>query len=55
MKKQVMEGVKDLRNYFKQKQSTSKLTLAAKGTNDASQAEFAIVEKEIEKGIKPRV
>ena len=50
-----MEGIRDLWNYFKEKQSTSKLLLAAKGENDASQAEFAIVEKEIEKGIKPRV
>ena len=41
MKKQVMEGVKDLRNYFKQKQSTSKLTLVPSGTNEVSQAELA--------------
>ena len=44
IKKQVMQGTKDVRNYFKQKQSSSKPTPVANGTNDVSQAE-AIVEK----------
>ena len=38
-----MEGVKDLQNYLKQKQSTSKPTLVLSGTNDVSQAELVIV------------
>ena len=41
MKEQVMEGVKDLRNYFKQKHSTSKPALVPSGTNEVSQAELA--------------
>ena len=36
-----MEGVKDLRNYFKQNLSTSKLTLVPSGTNEVSQPELA--------------
>ena len=49
-----MKGVKDLLNYFKQKQSTSKPTLVASGVNDVFQADLAIVEKEIKKAVKPR-
>ena len=48
-----MEGVKDLRNCFSQKRSTSKPTLITSGTNDVSQDELASVEKEINKAVKP--
>ena len=48
----VIIGVKDLWNYFKQKQSISKSTLVASGT-DVSEAELVIVEKETE-ALKPR-
>ena len=49
-----MKGVKDLLNYFKQKQSTSKPTLVESGLNDVFQADLAIVGKEIKKAVKPR-
>ena len=49
-----MEGIRDLRKYFRQKQSTSKPKMIASGTTDASQAELEIVENEKEKAVKPR-
>ena len=49
----VIIGVKDLWNYFKQKQSISKSTLVASGT-DVSEAELVIVEKETKEALKPR-
>ena len=47
-----MKEIKDLQTYLIQ--STSKPTLVSSGTNDDSQAKLAIVEKKIEKAVKPR-
>ena len=47
-----MKEIKGLRTYLIQ--SISKPTLVSSGTNDDFQTEFAIVEKEIEKAVKPR-
>lgn len=43
-----------MHTYLIQSTAKPKPTLAASGTNDDFQAELAIVEKEIEKAVKPR-
>lgn len=49
-----MKEIKDLHTYLIQSTAKPKPTLTASGTNDDFQAELEIVEKEIEKAVKPR-